>query len=158
MNTETNTKLLRQIGSDIHQWQAGGYPPGKQLFLCIWGLPTAVIFLLMEKITGHLEVSFFVTAVISTISLIIARQVTAAVPKTWEETLDKRLSEYQPNNMDAWSIFQGIAQQKGTIELIDVRQWYEHERASSGWPGKPPLHFLNNKANRSTNGKQNKTE
>lgn len=150
MKTTTNTERLRQIGNDISQWQSGRYPPARKLFLCIWGLPTAASILLVENITVQPA-----WALVSAFSLFVAWRVTAKSPKTWAETLDKRLSEYQPRNPDAWHVFQDIAQRKGTIELIDIRQWYEHECASSGWPDKQSLRFLNSKTNRGTHDKEN---
>jgi len=80
LKNEANFKLLRQIGSDINQWQLGEYPPGMKLFLFIWGLPTAVSVLLMTlQLTTVLVSAFF---------LMVAWRVTTAVPTTWEETLD----------------------------------------------------------------------
>lgn len=139
MNSEANAELLRQIGLDIRKWREGAYPPAKALFLLIWGVPTIVSVLLVENMSVQLT-----SALVSACSLIIAWRVTATAPKTWEEALDRLLSVYQPQNPYAWHIFQGAAQGKGGIELIDVQRWYESECATVSTAGKKPLRFLDN--------------
>lgn len=153
LNSEANAELLRQIGLDIRKWREGAYPPGKALFLLIWGIPTLVSVLLVENMSVQLT-----SALVSACSLIIAWRVTATAPKTWEEALDRLLSVYQPQNPTAWHIFQEAAQGKGEIELYDLQRWYESECATVGRTRNMPLHFLDNKANRSTDDKQNKAE
>ncbi|NCF08746.1 hypothetical protein [Kosakonia sp. MH5] len=144
MKKDRNAEVLRQIRSDISQWRAGGFPPGKRLFLFVWGLPTFGGFWLVMNISAKPTVSALIFALISVVALIFARVVTAAAPKTWGETLDKRLSTYQPQNLVAWEYLQKTARKKMTLEVHDLERWYESEAITVCPRVKKPLRFLGN--------------
>lgn len=144
MKKDRNTEVLRQIRSDISQWRAGGFPPGKRLFLFIWGLPTAGGFWLVMSSSAKPTVSALIFALISVVAQVFARVVTATAPKTWSEALDKRLSSYQPKNQVAWNYLQKTAREKGKLEVHDLERWYESEAITVFPKVKKPLRFLNN--------------
>lgn len=142
MKKDLNAKVLRQIRSDINQWNAGGFPPGKRLIYSIWGLPTVGGLFL---VSAHpVSVSALVAALVSVVALVFARVVTATTPKTWSEALDKRLSVYQPQNLVAWNYLQKTASKKGKLEVHDLERWYESEAITVSPEVKKPLRFLNN--------------
>ncbi|QEM94304.1 hypothetical protein FEI17_27105 (plasmid) [Kosakonia radicincitans] len=145
MKKDRNAKVLRQIRSDINQWRAGGFPPGKRLFLFVWGLPTLGGFWLVMNSSAKPAVSALIFALISGVALIFATVVTAAAPKTWSETLDKRLSTYQPQNLVAWNYLQKTASKKGKLEVHDLERWYESEAITACPRVKKPLRFLNHR-------------
>ncbi|NUL39679.1 hypothetical protein [Kosakonia sacchari] len=142
MKKDLNTKVLRQIRSDINQWNVGGFPPGKRLFYCVWGLPT--VGGLLWALAHPVLVSALIASLISVVALVFARAVTATVPKTWSEALDKQLSVYQPQNLVAWNYLQETAREKGKLEVHDLVRWYESEAITVFPKVNKPLRFLNN--------------
>lgn len=144
MKKDLNVKRLKQIRSDINQWRAGGFPPGKQLFYCVWGLPTLGGFFLVMNTPARPLVSAFIFVLISAVALFFARVATAAVPKTWSETLDKRLSAYQPQNLVAWEYLQKTVRKKMTLDVHDLERWYESEAIIVFPRIQKPLRFLKN--------------
>lgn len=139
-----NAKRLKQIRSDINQWQAGGWPPGKRLFYSVWVLPTIGGFVLVMNTPATPIVSALIFTLISVVALFLARVATASVPKTWNETLDKRLSVYQPQNRVAWNYLQKTASRKGKLDVHDLENWYESEAITVFPLVKKPLRFLDN--------------
>ncbi|KDE33558.1 hypothetical protein AW40_27140 [Kosakonia radicincitans UMEnt01/12] len=144
MKKDRNANVLRQIRSDINQWRAGGFPPGKRIFLFVWGLHAFGGFWLAMNSSVGPTVSALIFTLSSVIGLIIARAVTATIPKTWSEALDKRLSSYQPKNQVAWNYLQKTAREKGKLEVHDLERWYESEAITVSPKVKKPLRFLNN--------------
>ncbi|QOV66484.1 hypothetical protein [Kosakonia pseudosacchari] len=142
MKKDLNTKVLRQIRRDINQWNAGGFPPGKRLFYCVWGLPT--VGGLLWALAHPVLVSALIASLISVVALVFARVVSATTPKTWSEALDKRLSVYQPQNRVAWNYLQKTASRKGKLDVHDLENWYESEAITVFPLVKKPLRFLDN--------------
>jgi hypothetical protein len=152
LNSEANAELLRQIGLDIRKWREGSYPPGKALFLLVWGVPTLVSVLLVENMSVQLT-----SALVSACSLIIAWRVTATAQKPGGSPRQAAVC-VQATKSVRLAYFSGCRERKGGIALNDVQRWYESECATVGRTRKMPLHFLDNNANRSTDDKQNKAE
>lgn len=144
LNTDPNDDVLKKIGRDIHAWQLGAFPPGVQIFLAIWLLPTVAGFLIATSVSVPGSVSALVFLCISGIALFLACFITSGLPKTWESTLDARLAKYPAHNLNAWHHLQGTVQAKGALELCDVECWYRREIETVYPQRKNTLHFLNN--------------
>lgn len=144
MKKKTNAQTLGQICSDIRQWRAGGSPPGIRRFWIILITLDATGFWIAMRLPVHpVNAALFFSLFVFGAAL-VAWNLPATALKTWSDTLDFRLSAYQPRNMMAWHDLQETARQKGRLERQDLERWYESERGFSSPPVTKPLRFLDN--------------
>lgn len=145
---DTNKKKLKSIGRFLYFWQAvassnlpaymvSGDKP-YQLIVALSSLYTAIAIIAMGIISEQQTHLWVLTATPFILNLTMILFFRRKLGEQWVDLFNKKLAAYKPNDKLALDSLHEKINEKGGLDLMDLKDWYWKEKMTYEFHKKKP--------------------